>query len=277
MNTNETAHSGDGRVCLCGVPIDRVSMREVIDRVHLAILNRTPLTISVVNVAKAVNMRTDSFLRESVCSGDLVLADGMPLVWLSGMKGRPLPERVAGIDLMFEIFKLSDRHGYRLFLLGATEETLQKVVGIARRDYPGMVIAGWRNGYFDDRLQEEVAYGIRDARPDVLLVAMTSPKKELFMKRWSEVMAVPVCHGVGGSFDVMAGVTQRAPGWMQRLGLEWLYRLLQEPGRLWKRYLRTNLVFTRLAPRCIFCTKDCAEELDCPWREWALPVKQNVA
>jgi N-acetylglucosaminyldiphosphoundecaprenol N-acetyl-beta-D-mannosaminyltransferase len=192
-------------------------------------------------------MRTDPLLRESVECGDLVLADGMPLVWLSRLKRHPLPERVAGIDLMFELFKLADRQRLRVYLLGAHADTLSRVVEIVKCEYPHMVIAGFRDGYFRDDEQEAVAREIHAAAPDILLVAVSSPKKECFMRRWGSFLQVPVCHGVGGSFDVLAGKTRRAPRWMQSLGLEWLYRLLQEPRRLWKRYLLTNLRFALLA------------------------------
>ncbi len=127
------------------------------------------------------------------------------------------------------------------------------------------MVAGFRDGYFGDSEQQEVARAVRDAQPDILLVAMSSPKKELFMKRWGRYMAVPVCHGVGGSFDVMAGVTRRAPGWMQRCGLEWFYRLLQEPRRMWKRYLGTNVRFLCLLPVCILCRRDSRIDDRCRW------------
>lgn len=260
-----TSAKSNDRVCLCGVSFDAMSMRQVLERVEEAIKSRTSMAISVVNVAKAVNMRKDPFLRESVKSGDLILADGMPLVWLSRLKPRSLPERVAGIDLMFHLFALADRRGLRVFLLGARADTLERVVRIARGQYPQMTIAGFRDGYFGESEQEAVARGIRDAQPDILLVAMSSPKKELFMKRWGAYMNVPVCHGVGGSFDVMAGVTRRAPGWMQRCGMEWFHRLMQEPGRMWRRYLGTNLRFVARAPFCIVCRLDCPERHGCVW------------
>lgn len=254
------------RVCLCGVEIDALSMPEVIARAEKAVENRTRLAISVVNVAKLVNMRGDALLRESVESGDLVLADGMPPVWVSRLKGQPLPGRVAGIDLMYQLFDLADRRALRVFFLGAKPDTAKRVVEIAGQEYPGMIIAGYHDGYFSDSQQGEVARAVREARPDILLVAMSSPKKELFMQRWSEFMAVPVCHGVGGSFDVMAGLASRAPGWMQRCGLEWFYRFLQEPGRMWRRYLTTNLTFARLAPFCVVCRRECTSGQSCVWR-----------
>lgn len=244
------APTRDGRrIDLCGVPVDALRMTEVIGRLHGAIERREPMQVSVINVAKVVAMRENRVLRDSVLTGDLILADGMPLVWLSRLTGRPLPERVAGIDLMYELFKLADAHQLRVYFLGATHEVIETVVELAAERYPRMVIAGRRNGYFNESEERGVAIAIRDARPDVLLVAITSPKKELFMARWGDVINVPVTHGVGGSFDVMAGLTRRAPGWMQRCGLEWFYRMMQEPSRLWKRYLVSNSKFMLLAVR----------------------------
>jgi len=239
--------SENGRVNLCGVAVDRLGMPAVVARIHSAVSAREALAISMVNVAKVVTMRRDAGLRARVESSDLILADGLPLVWLSRVIGDPLPERVAGIDLMHEIFKLADRHGLRVYFLGARSETLQRVIEIARERHPGMVIAGFRDGYFLAEEEGTVAKDIHDARTDILLVAMSSPKKEIFLDRWSSILDVPVCHGVGGSFDVMAGVTRRAPQWMQRCGLEWFYRMIQEPRRMWKRYLVTNTVFVVLA------------------------------
>jgi N-acetylglucosaminyldiphosphoundecaprenol N-acetyl-beta-D-mannosaminyltransferase len=234
------------RVRICGVGIDPLTMSEAVCCVENSLDESRTLAIGVVNVAKVVNMQRDAFLRESVSSSDLVLADGAPLVWLSRLKRTPLPERVAGIDLMFELFSLADARGFRVYLLGATRETIERVVQIARRDYPGMVVAGYRDGYFDASQEQQVAQGVRDAKADMLFVAMTSPKKEIFMNKWGRLMNVSVCHGVGGSFDVMAGVTRRAPRWMQRAGLEWLYRVIQEPRRMWRRYLVTNTRFVGL-------------------------------
>lgn len=248
-NVNTVASAG--KVRLCDVYIDRLSMSDVVARISATVESGGELSISMVNVAKVVSMRSDAQLRESVESSDLVLADGMPLIWLSRLVGEPLPERVAGIDLMYNLFALAHRRALRVFLLGAKEEALSRVVEAARRDYPGMVIAGYRDGYFAESQEREVARSVRHARPDILLVAMSSPKKEVFLRRWGQFMRVAVCHGVGGSFDVMAGLTRRAPRWMQRVGLEWFFRMIQEPRRMWKRYLVTNSVFVILALRAI--------------------------
>jgi len=228
---------------LFSIPIHAMRTEQVLDRVDETIAQRGRLQIGVVNAAKIVNMRRNDLLRQSVLSSDLILADGISVVWASRLLGRPLPERVAGIDLMMEMLRRGNERGYRVFCLGATDEVLDKVSARLAVDYPNVRLAGRRNGYFSEEEESVVANLVAAAKPDILLVAITSPKKEKFLARWSDRMGVPVCHGVGGSFDVFAGKVQRAPERWQRFGLEWLYRLKQEPRRLWRRYLTTNTVF----------------------------------
>jgi N-acetylglucosaminyldiphosphoundecaprenol N-acetyl-beta-D-mannosaminyltransferase len=156
---------------------------------------------------------------------------------------------VAGIDLMAAILHRGDERGYRVYCLGAEEAVLRAAVRRIQADYPGVRVCGHHHGWFTPDEEPAVAAAIAAARPDVLFVAMTSPHKERFLARWGELLELPVWHGVGGSFDVMAGKVRRAPLFWQRLGLEWLYRLLQEPRRLWKRYLVTNTVFGALVAR----------------------------
>ena len=232
-----------GTVSLFGIPVQSATMNDVLDRVDKAIDTKSSMDIGVVNAAKIVNMQRDSELSEAVLSSDEIYADGMSVVWASRMLGTPLPERIAGIDLMHGILQRGQAHGYRIFCLGATKEVSDLVCRKFSDGYPGTVIVGARDGYFRSDEEEELAQSIRRAKVDVLFVAITSPKKERFMAQWSSVMQVPVVHGVGGSFDVVAGVVKRAPVSWQRLGLEWLYRVFQEPRRLWKRYLVTNLKF----------------------------------
>lgn len=234
---------------LFGVSIDALRMDEALDVIDAAITARRPLLIGVVNAAKIVNMRRDAALRESVLDADMILADGMSIVWASRLLGQPLPERVAGIDLMLGMFERGRTRGYRVYCLGATQDVLQRFMANVARDYPGVKLVGGQHGYFTPDEEPRVAAEIGAAQPDILLAAMTSPKKEQFLARWGPQLNVTVCHGVGGSFDVVAGLVRRAPALWQRLGLEWLYRVLQEPGRLWKRYLVTNTVFGGLVLR----------------------------
>ena len=216
---------------------------EVITRCEAAIRTRSRVLIGVVNAAKLVNLRKDAKLRDSLLACDMILADGQSVVWASKILSKPLPERVAGIDLFEGLLDLADQKHYSVYLLGAAPAVVAALAETISSRFPNAVIAGWRDGYFVDEEAEGVADEITTSRPDMLFLGMASPKKEIFLGRFGASLGVPVLHGVGGSFDVMAGVTQRARGSWQRLGFEWAYRLKQEPRRLWRRYLRTNTRF----------------------------------
>lgn len=233
-------------VDILGLPVNRITMTELLRITDDCIASRKQLLLGVVNVAKVVNARKDSKLRESLEETDLIVADGLPIIWLSRLLGDPLPGRIAGIDLMYELLREADQKNFGIYFLGAKPEVVQEVVAKVQRDYPGVRIAGYRDGYFNDQEEKGVAEDIRDSRADIIFVAISPPKKEIFLKKWGQIMDVPICHGVGGSFDVFAGVTKRAPLWMQKYGLEWFYRLMQEPRRMWKRYLVTNTIFVKL-------------------------------
>jgi N-acetylglucosaminyldiphosphoundecaprenol N-acetyl-beta-D-mannosaminyltransferase len=226
-----------------GMPIGALTMGQTLGIIDDTIAQRGRLLLGVVNAAKVVNMWRDERLREAVLAANLILADGMAVVWASRLLGRRLPERVTGIDLMHEMLQRGSERGYRVFCLGATDNVLDTTVARIHDMYPGVVVAGSRNGYFDASEEPEIAEAIRVTQPDILLAAMSSPKKEIFLARWFPRLDVPVCHGVGGAFDVLAGKVKRAPEVWQRLGLEWLYRVVQEPRRLWRRYLVTNTLF----------------------------------
>ncbi|MFC7381575.1 WecB/TagA/CpsF family glycosyltransferase [Sphaerisporangium rhizosphaerae] len=231
------------RRALLGLSLDALTMEQTVARCVQAVENRENLTIGVVNAAKAVNMSHDPALRDSVTSCDLVVADGQAVVWASRLLGHPLPERVAGIDLFTALMEEGARRSYRAYFLGARPEVLDRVVAEVRRRYPGLTVAGARDGYFTDEEAPEVAARIGEAKPDLLFLGMTSPKKEIFLARFADDIRAGVNHGVGGSFDVLAGKVRRAPVLWQRLGAEWLYRFLQEPLRLGPRYLSTNTRF----------------------------------
>lgn len=197
----------------------------------------------VVNAAKIVDMQHDQLLRQSVLESDIINADGMAVVWASRFLGKPLPERVAGIDLMMNLVEMAHEKGYKCFFLGAKEEVVTKVVEIFKEKYSESIIAGYRNGYFDEKDEESIAKEIGNSGAHMLFVAISSPKKEIFVNKYKNIMKVPFVMGVGGSFDVVAGKTKRAPLWMQKIGMEWFYRFTQEPRRMWKRYLVGNSKF----------------------------------
>jgi N-acetylglucosaminyldiphosphoundecaprenol N-acetyl-beta-D-mannosaminyltransferase len=231
---------------LFGIGIHAVTMDQALAVCHRAVDTHSHLSIGVVNAAKIVGMQRSRTLFDAVAGADLVLADGMAVVWAGKILRQPLPGRVTGIDLFERLLHLADEHGYGVYFLGAAQEVLDEVLRRVRRDYPHLRIAGSRNGYFTDDQAAGVADEIRRSRADFLFVAMTSPRKELFLGRFGSDLDVAVCHGVGGSFDILAGKVRRAPRAWQVLGLEWLYRVFQEPRRMWKRYLVTNAQFANL-------------------------------
>ena len=243
-------------IMLTGMPLHQIRMNELLDYCNKAVEERSRLVLGMVNVAKLVKSRKDEHLRHGLQQADLVAADGQGIVWLSRLAGKPLPERVTGIDVMTMLMERGNRFGYRVFFLGARPEVVREVVEKATNLYPDLKIAGYHDGYFDiDSEGRQVAEVIKASRADVLFVAITPPKKEIFIDRWNDFMEIPVCHGVGGSFDVFAGRTKRAPHWMQSAGLEWFFRILQEPKRMWKRYLVTNTIFLFLGIREIITAR----------------------
>jgi N-acetylglucosaminyldiphosphoundecaprenol N-acetyl-beta-D-mannosaminyltransferase len=235
------------RITILGAPVDVLSMSETIQLVDRAIVEKKQLHHCAINVAKIVNMRKNRELRNSVTSADIISADGQPLVWASKCLGTPLPERVAGIDLMQQLVEFAHRKNYKIYLLGAKEEVVRKVVDLYSGQYGPQIIAGYRNGYFSKEEEPLIAKEIALSGANLLFVAITSPKKEIFLNKYKDLLKdVSFIMGVGGSFDVVAGKVSRAPVWMQKFGQEWLYRVIQEPRRMWKRYLLTNTTFLYL-------------------------------
>lgn len=242
-------------VNILGIEVFSVRMAELLNICIEHIDSKKTLLLGVVNVAKLVNCRKNAELHRSLMETDIILADGLPIIWLSRMLGDPLPERLAGIDIMYELLKEANKKNYRVFFLGAKLKVLQTMIQNIQKDYPGIIVAGYRDGYFNKDEEQDVARHIKEINADILFVGISSPKKENFLKNWLNFIDVPICHGVGGSFDILAGVTKRAPVWMQKSGLEWLYRLIQEPRRMWSRYLFTNLIFIKLSVKSILRAK----------------------
>jgi N-acetylglucosaminyldiphosphoundecaprenol N-acetyl-beta-D-mannosaminyltransferase len=234
------------RITLMGCAIDNLTMEETLRKVEGFIASGTPHQQVSVNVDKLVKASRDPALRRIVNACALVNVDGMPVVWAARLLGKPLKERVAGVDLFEALMRRAADKGWRVFLCGARDEVVAEVAARYRHRYPQLVLAGWRNGYWNgaDAAQEaQVAMQIRDARPDLLFVALGSPQKEQFLGRWQAEMQVPFAMGVGGTFDVAAGRVKRAPPWMRKAGLEWFYRFLQEPRRMFRRYFIDDMAF----------------------------------
>jgi N-acetylglucosaminyldiphosphoundecaprenol N-acetyl-beta-D-mannosaminyltransferase len=218
-------------------------MEETVSKIGQFIESKLPHQHVVVNVDKIVKASRSNALRDVINSCDLINADGMPVVWASRLLGKPLKERVAGIDLFEALMRRAAETGWRVYLLGAQEEVVRSVYAKYVALYEGVQIVGYRNGYWSEDEEEGVAQGIAEAAPDLLFVAISSPKKELFLSRLQNVMKVPFAMGVGGTFDVVTGRVKRAPLWMQKSGLEWFYRFLQEPRRMFRRYFIDDMAF----------------------------------
>ncbi|MFD4554659.1 WecB/TagA/CpsF family glycosyltransferase [Streptomyces sp. NPDC058469] len=237
------------RQTLFGVELDPLTMDETVQRCLEAVRDGRQLEIGVVNAAKLVNMRRDQRLADAVAGCDLVLADGQAVVWAGRILRAPLPERVAGIDLFLRLLTEAESTGIPVYFLGARQEVLEQMLRRVADRFPGLKVAGSRNGYFDDSQQESIADAIALSGAHMLFLGMTSPKKEIFTAAHGARTGARVVHGVGGSFDILAGVTKRAPKSWQRWGVEWLYRALQEPRRLGRRYLTTNAAFLLMTAR----------------------------
>ena len=224
--------------------IDNLNMQETLQVINDTIDSGAQLHHVVINAAKMVAMQTDLKLRQSVNSCDLINADGQSVVWASRILGQPLKERVAGIDLMENLVELAYKKNYKILFFGAKEEVVSRVVNNYKIKYSKDIIAGYRNGYFKKEDEVDIAKQISDSGADILFVAISSPTKENFLYDNKETLrGVNFIMGVGGSFDVVSGLVKRAPLWMQKIGMEWFYRFVQEPKRMWKRYLIGNIKF----------------------------------
>jgi N-acetylglucosaminyldiphosphoundecaprenol N-acetyl-beta-D-mannosaminyltransferase len=242
------------RIELFGCPMDVATMGETVEWISNRISSGHFTQHVVVNVAKIVNMQSDVELATSVRSSDIVNIDGMGVVWGARILGYDVRERVAGVDLFERLLEDAAQRGFPVFFLGATNEVIEQVAARCIGRHPGLQLVGYHHGYFwHDELA--VVEQIRASGARLLFVAITSPKKENFINRWKSELGVDFVMGVGGTFDVVAGTVKRAPSWMQNCGLEWFFRFLQEPRRMWKRYLVTNSRFALmlgkawLAPR----------------------------
>jgi len=232
-----------------GCAVDNLDMEETLGVVEGFIRSGRPHQHVVINVDKIVKASRDPALRQIINDCDLINADGMPVVWASRLLGKPLKERVTGVDLFEALMARAAEKGWRVFLLGAREEVVSGVAQLYPARYPGLTLAGYRNGYWKPEDEDRVVAEIAATRPDILFVAISSPKKEAFLARYQAAMKVPFAMGVGGTFDVAVGLVKRAPVWMQNAGLEWFYRFLQEPRRMFRRYFIDDMAFVALFAR----------------------------
>lgn len=223
-----------------GTKLDPLTMPESVE-ICAALIEQRGQQHVVLNASKVVLASQDEELTAIINDCGLVNADGQSIVWAAKLLGLDVPERVTGIDLMKQLLADAPTRSWRVYLLGAHQPVLENVVAQLTED--GIEIAGYRNGYWDVSEEEGIVAEIAATAPDLLFVAMPSPRKERFLAEHLPALNVGLAFGVGGSFDVMAGLTKRAPRWMQRTGLEWFFRLVQEPRRMFKRYLVGNSKF----------------------------------
>ena len=238
------------RVPFLDCEFDAVTMAQAVARaVAWCRAPRRPHLITTVNASTLVAMRRHPAFAAACRAGHLIVADGVPVVWAARLAGASLPARVAGVDLMAHLLERASESHLRVYFLGARAEVLDRLLAVCRDRYPGMQVAGARDGYFAATESAAIVDAIRASAADMLFVGMPSPFKEVWCHQHAASLGVPVIMGVGGSFDVLSGTLRRAPGWMQGAGLEWLWRLLLEPRRMWKRYLVTNTIFLGLVVR----------------------------
>lgn len=223
-----------------GAPVSLVTQEQVIQRALDSMKTRQSLRLADVNTAKLIDLQKDAQLRQALFRAELCVADGMGVVWAARGLGISVPQRVTGIDTMHALLHACAIEGLRPYLLGATSEVIDEAVKKLQHRYPTLQLAGWQHGYFSDEQEAQILETLQGSRADCLIVGLPTPRQDLFLSRVQAKLEIPFLMGVGGSFDVLAGRLRRAPLWMQRAGCEWMFRLIQEPRRLLKRYVTSN-------------------------------------
>jgi len=237
------------RVNILGVGISAINMAMALETIERWIIEQSPHYVCVTPVHSVMDCQRDLELRRIQNASGLSTPDGMPLVWLSRLKGFRHVERVYGPDLMLALCERSAAKGYRHFFYGGAEGVPEQLASVLQKRFPGLQVAGFFSPPFRPLAPEEdeqIVQIINKAAPDVVWVGLGSPKQERWMAEHVGRLTAPVLIGVGAAFDFLTGRKPQAPRWMQRAGLEWLFRLLTEPRRLWRRYLINNPLFVAL-------------------------------
>ena len=219
------------RVAVLDVMIDVVTMEEAVRTVEEFITQKKTHLVVTPNAEIIMMAQEDRQLAEIINNADLVVPDGAGVVWAARHNGDAMPERVAGYDLVQNLLAKASTQKYRIYMLGGAPGVVDKAKEMAEVHYPGVQIVGTRHGFFTKNDEAEIVSNIKSSCPDILLVALGVPRQEKWLTEYMKQLEVPVGIGVGGTFDVMAGVVKRAPLWMQNAKLEWLYRLVSEPKR----------------------------------------------
>jgi len=219
------------KVEILGVGVNSVTMQEAVECVENLIELRQPSIVATANAEMLLRATHDEELKKILNSAELVVPDGAGTVWAAHHLGKEMPERVAGFDLVQELLKIAPSKSQKIFLFGAAPGVAEKAKSKAEELYSGINIVGVRDGFFSAEDEPAILEQIKKTQPDILLAALGVPKQEKWLAKYKDILNVPVSIGVGGTFDVMAGVVKRAPLWMQKAKLEWLFRALLQPSR----------------------------------------------
>ncbi|EOL42985.1 WecB/TagA/CpsF family glycosyltransferase [Enterococcus phoeniculicola] len=231
------------KIELFGISFDALTMKETVALVNEKLKNKEPTHVLGINADKVNELSHKGQFNQIIRRANIINADGASIILASKILRKPLPERIAGIDLMQELLLLAEKKNYRVYFLGAKQTIVTTMNTCLKAKYPVLNVAGYRNGYFKKENWDEVANELKLCEPDIVFIGITSPLKEQLIDYFLEQNINSVYMGVGGSFDVLSGAIKRAPIWMQKYQLEWLYRVYQEPKRLFRRYLFGNSKF----------------------------------
>ncbi len=239
------------RINFMNTQIDNLTMKEVLKRIDVLIKENRNSYVVTPNVDHIIQLEDGGELVEAYKNADLILADGQPLIWISRWYGTPIKEKISGSDLFPRLCERAAKKGYRMFFLGAAEGVAKKAADNLIMRFPGLQIVGTyspRKGFEQDKVEMyKIQKMIRNSKPHILIVALGCPKQELFIFHNKDMLGVPISLGLGASLDFEAGIIKRAPKWMSNCGLEWFFRMLQDPKRLIRRYLINDMRIFRLA------------------------------
>jgi N-acetylglucosaminyldiphosphoundecaprenol N-acetyl-beta-D-mannosaminyltransferase len=226
-----------------GVKIHPLRKQEFVDYIEESIDQKKKIVQSGINASSIVELRQSERLLQAYNNSDLINIDGMPVLWALRILGYKIHERVACPDLFEALLELAQTKKYSIFLFGAKEKNITQAVENIKKQYPSIIISGFRNGYFSEADESSIVQMINRSKTELLFLGMPSPQKEIFVEKYKLQLHVNYILGVGGFFDIVSGSIKRAPLWMQNIGLEWFYRFIQEPERLLGRYFKGNLIF----------------------------------
>ncbi|MGJ0701009.1 WecB/TagA/CpsF family glycosyltransferase [Clostridium perfringens] len=238
------------RMNFLNIEVDNLTMNEAIDRAEELIIKKKPSYVVTPNVDHIVKLENDKEFQEVYKNADLILTDGMPLIWISKIKGNPIKEKISGSDFFPKLCERAAEKGYSLFLLGAAEGVAAKAAKNLKEKYESLDIVGtYSPSYGFEKKDDEIKMiieMINEAKPDILAVGLGAPKQEKFLHKYRNDLNVPISLAIGASIDFEAGNINRAPKWMQNSGFEWAYRLIKEPKRMFKRYVIDDMKIFKL-------------------------------